>query len=122
MSHLQRLKFDVETAAIPGSTIQVMILSDFHSEGAHTKDTVPTNDEISRTDTQHRAMVMLSKKFNSLESPRSQTATNFSDFPQPDFSSGSTYHLSSEDESDSFYPHWQTPLPGPACTLNGTFT
>ena len=43
-----------------------MILSDFHSEGAHTKDLFPANDESSRTDTKHRKVAMLSEELKPL--------------------------------------------------------
>ena len=39
------------------STLLVMILSDFHSEGAHTKDPFPANDESSKPDTKHSLKV-----------------------------------------------------------------
>ena len=45
-----------------GKHCGLMMLSDFYSEGACSKDTLPTNDQIPRTDTEHMGIAMLSEQ------------------------------------------------------------
>ena len=96
------------------STLLVIILSDFHSEGAHTIAPFPANDESSKPDTKH------SLKVCQVADIALQMSTNKArPFPPPSASTGTVYPMQSAIGTPAQYSIG--PAPGFTCPPESTF-